>query len=559
MTDQKLEQLISAWLDGRLNESESQLLQQQLLESSDARKTFRDFSALDAAISRLAGGEHEIIETSLESSSIGFQQALAESTTPPTSFFSMWNLGILIAGLIGVGLLAYQAGQSFSTNGTQSIAVKPIETEAAGEATISGHATLRRGAGIQWSQDAGSFREGDVLPAGLLQIDAGVAEIDFFCGATVVVEGPAKLDLESDWSVRLLSGRLRANVPPAAQGFIVKAEDSEIIDLGTEFAIEVGEGIAKVQVVDGEVKLRGGIYDGDHLVTGQGRVLKGRDADVIVFDGLSTIGDVQRLHAAEQAERFVRWKTWSEKLRSDKRLIAYYLMSESKNDRDVPNFATTGNALDGKIVGPVSVVEGRFGKASSGLAFHRAGSRVRALIDGEFNAFTFACWARVDALEHEYNALFMSDGYEDGEPHWQIRRNGCLMLSVMVDATPPPGPNVDEFGNIHHVYSTKPIWDSSQKGQWVHIASTYDPANRQVRHFVNGREIANEKIKDEYYIRALRIGAAEVGNWGQPFRKSPDFAVRNLNGAIDEMAIFGSALSAREIQELYENGKPFEN
>lgn len=48
-----------------------------------------------------------------------------------------------------------------------------------------------------------------------------------------------------------------------------------------------------------------------------------------------------------------------------------------------------------------------------------------------------------------------------------------------------------------------------------------------------------------------------TGNWGQPFRKSPGFAVRNLNGAIDELAIFDDALSAEEIQTLYENGKPF--
>lgn len=556
MTDQKLEQLISAWLDGRLNESESQLLQQQLLESAEARKRFRDLSALDASISRLAGGDHEKIETS----TVGFQQALAEGTTPAAASFSMWNFGILIAGLIGVGLLAYQAGRSLSTNDQQSVAVNAIQiesTQSTEEATIAGHATLRRGAGIQWSEDAGSFREGDVLPAGILQIDAGVAEIDFFCGATVIVEGPARLDLESDWSVRLLNGRLRANVPPAAQGFVVKAEDSEVIDLGTEFAVEVGDGISRVKVVDGEIKLRGGLYDGQHLVTGQGRVLKGKDADAVVFDGLSTIGDVQRLHAAEQAQHFVRWKTWSKQLQSDKRLIAYYSMYESRNDRDVPNLAPTGNALDGTIVGPASAVEGRFGKASSGLAFHRTGSRVRALIDGEFDAFTFSCWARVDALEHQYNALFMSDGYEDGEVHWQINRNGRLMLSVMVDATPPPGPNVDEFGNIHYVYGSEPIWSVAQKGQWVHIASVYDPANRQVRQYVNSREIANKKIEDQYYIKSLRIGAAEVGNWGQPFRESPDFAVRNLNGAIDEMVIFGSALSADEIKELYENGKPF--
>ena len=52
-----------------------------------------------------------------------------------------------------------------------------------------------------------------------------------------------------------------------------------------------------------------------------------------------------------------------------------------------------------------------------------------------------------------------------------------------------------------------------------------------------------EEIKDEFVIYALQIGAAEIGNWGQPFRKTPDFAVRNLDGVIDEMIILNAALS----------------
>ena len=60
-----------------------------------------------------------------------------------------------------------------------------------------------------------------------------------------------------------------------------------------------------------------------------------------------------------------------------------------------------------------------------------------------------------------------------------------------------------------------------------------------------------EEIKDEFVIYALQIGAAEIGNWGQPFRKLPDFAVRNLDGVIDEMIILNAALSSDEIHDIY--------
>ena len=113
-------------------------------------------------------------------------------------------------------------------------------------------------------------------------------EIDFFCGATLIVEGPAELTIESDWSVGVAKGRLRATVPPAARGFVVKAAGSEIIDLGTEFAVEVGDGNAQVEVIDGEVKLRGGEFNNRHLTTGERQLLKGIEMQTGPSDGLST-------------------------------------------------------------------------------------------------------------------------------------------------------------------------------------------------------------------------------------------------------------------------------
>ena len=47
-----------------------------------------------------------------------------------------------------------------------------------------------------------------------------------------------------------------------------------------------------------------------------------------------------------------------------------------------------------------------------------------------------------------------------------------------------------------------------------------------------------------------------IGNWGQPFRKTPWFAVLNLNGTIDELAIFDAVLSAEGINDLHQQGKP---
>jgi hypothetical protein len=88
-------------------------------------------------------------------------------------------------------------------------------------------------------------------------------------------------------------------------------------------------------------------------------------------------------------------------------------------------------------------------------------------------------------------------------------------------------------------------------GQWFHLAVVYDPVSRSVIQYVNGKVACREKIKDEFVIHDLSIGAAEIGNWGQPFRKTPDFAVRNLDGVIDEMIILNASLSSDEIYDIY--------
>ncbi|MEO1617612.1 MAG: LamG-like jellyroll fold domain-containing protein [Planctomycetota bacterium] len=461
-----------------------------------------------------------------------------------------------------VGGIAFWLGWANAPSRSDPNAAQAPSAGGQQESRIAGHATLRRIVDLAWSDGVTKRREGDLLPNGKLAFDRGVAEIDFFCGATLVVEGPAELEIENDWSVRLAKGRIRATVPPAARGFIVKAADSEIIDLGTEFAVEVEAGTARVEVVDGEVELRGGAHDGQHLVTGEAQLLKGAPRETKLSTGLSTSVDVRRRQQAAEERRFTQWKNRSLELRTDSRLIAYYPIASSAAGRIVRNAASHRNDRNGLAVGPVERTVGRFGALSTGLRFDRPGARVRTRIDGEFAAFTFCCWARIDSLKHRYNALFMADSYETGEPHWQIRDDGKLMFSVMVDDTQEVelfnkrDQRVVKDAGLHRVYFSEPIWEASTSGQWFHLVAVYDPVNRRVQQYVNGRKVASEAIVDAFHITSLRIGAAEIGNWGQPFRKTPWFAVRNLDGTIDEMAIYDAALNSDEVSDLYEQGKP---
>lgn len=556
---EELEGLRAKLSDGSISSGEFDRLQDILEGSPAARQQYLEAEMLDECL------RHSAQQTLTPPVAPKHQSSVSAKPTKTNRLYVLLGSLAAAAALVfilgtatnyfGVGLLDSRKAARTNTNGNVD--------------TLAGHATLRRTAGVSWPASQRNFREGDVLPSGKFVLKSGLAEIDFFCGASLLVEGPAELDITSDWSARVVVGRVRANVPPAARGFALAAQDAKVIDLGTEFAMDVSRGHTFVKVIDGEIRLEGGTYDGRHLTTGQSEQLHGgsdTDSDA-ALTGLATSETLDERRRLAQADRYSAWVRSIESARSDPRLIAYYPIGAEAVERTLENAAsheTQSNRLAGAAqqVGPVTTTQGRFGSISNAVQFERLGARLRLRADGEYSAFTLMCWARIDQLKHRYNALFMADSYETGEPHWQIRDDGAMMFSVMVDDTQ----KVENYSEIdqkfvkqaglHRVYYTPPIWESSQSGQWFHLAAVYDPASRNVSQYVNGRQVSTQKIEDKFLIKELRLGACEIGNWGQPFRKTPWFSVRNLDGAIDEMAVFDTALTSVEIQQLYSAGAP---
>ena len=57
-------------------------------------------------------------------------------------------------------------------------------------------------------------------------------------------------------------------------------------------------------------------------------------------------------------------------------------------------------------------------------------------------------------------------------------------------------------------------------------------------------------------IPVIEIGPATIAGWLEYGKDPSPNKVRSLNCRMDEMMIFDSALSAEEIQKIYEAGKP---
>jgi hypothetical protein len=80
--------------------------------------------------------------------------------------------------------------------------------------------------------------------------------LDFVSGATLAVEGPAKIEVVDEMRVVLLSGVVTARIPDSAIGFIVDTDTAHVVDLGTAFGVSVGDnGTTDVCVFEGEVSV----------------------------------------------------------------------------------------------------------------------------------------------------------------------------------------------------------------------------------------------------------------------------------------------------------------
>jgi hypothetical protein len=408
------------------------------------------------------------------------------------------------------------------------------------EATSNGVAMLSQTMDAKF---ANALRSGDTLKPGTIRITQGLAQIEFFSGATALIEGSAEIEILSAWEARCLSGRVRVHVPPAAKGFLMHAPGMKLEDLGTEFALNVKDGSSAVHVYEGEVIAH---TDQPPASLKQGMSL-GRSALEFL-----PIGELQGLLKQRESQRFDEWQKWSLELCKDPRLIAYYTFKHWENDRWdrlVNNF--TEPRRPNRAGGAVGAAwtQGRWPNKEA-LEFKRPGDRVRLSLDGTYQALTLACWVKVDSVDKKYNSLLLTDGYDNGEPHWQIYEDGSLMFSVMYRPA-----EAAKNAKYNQMYFSKPVFTADSLGRWHHLAVTYDNSSGEVVQYFDGQEVGREISQLHQPGRDIVFGPCEIGNWGLPTQGHP-FPIRNLNGAIDEFAIFSAALNDSEVRSLYDHGKP---
>ncbi len=160
---------------------------------------------------------------------------------------------------------------------------------------------------VQWDKTSRLPHNDGRMSQDTYQLNQGCAHIRFNSGAEVLIEGPAQWVLLDEDAMQLNTGRAYANVPEQAIGFAIKTDQAKIIDLGTEFGVEVDrDRNTQLHVIKGKTLLISGMeYD----KKAQCEVTFGQARQVNPIGQVKTIAlDSHRYVRQIDSHSHLRWK-----------------------------------------------------------------------------------------------------------------------------------------------------------------------------------------------------------------------------------------------------------
>ncbi|MFT6380353.1 MAG: hypothetical protein ACJAXZ_001834 [Akkermansiaceae bacterium] len=436
------------------------------------------------------------------------------------------TLGIAAVALVGIGLFL------FTQNRVTDELIGGELTDLSSEDV----ALLSQVADVVW--ESSELRAGTGVKRGKLAISSGSIALSFYSGASVYVQGPVRIEIFSQELIRVESGRLSAQVPPPARGFTVLSGSNRIVDLGTEFGIDVrSPDDCEIHVFDGEVEFYAeDVTQPRSILGGEALVVRdGGQVDLVADrSGFSARDHLQELADRQSDANLREWKQSKERFQGDPSLLVHYDFQNIPNCPSRLENKVAGGG-DGFIVGCDRLPGRWLGKEA--LGFTSSSDRVLLKLEGTTPSLTLLASIRIDSLAYEHNALLSMAPNRKGETHWKLDRQGRLLLGLRAESK-------YGFDGWERLVSP-PIIDENRFGQWIRVATVIDGEAGMLRHFLDGKEIASAKMTRQVNVQ---LGIANIGNFDESVLKLvARGGLRSFNGRIDDLMLFSRALSAEEI------------
>ena len=237
--ESEFDRLMRDLLDGPLADDDAARLEAILLANRDARDEYRRWMRMEALL--------ECGLAAVQGNPMPGDTRLPAGMNSPSPVHGRvaggWSrLVPTVLAAMAMGLAALAATQFVARRGAVSGTVATLT--AATDARLVDPLTGR----------VIETAVGSPLSSGPLRLDGGAVQLTFGDGAVVTMNAPAEVELVNASRVFLRRGRLVPLVPPRAKGFTVLSPGGKVVDLGTEFSVNVdASGAAEIDVIDGEV------------------------------------------------------------------------------------------------------------------------------------------------------------------------------------------------------------------------------------------------------------------------------------------------------------------
>lgn len=305
-TKDELLNLLDAKCSGQDGDSNNARLEDLLLsDDPEIARTYVKYCDMHATLRWLTTPD-DFLDTRLES-----KQRLSNMVHPTVwskckQAFGRPGLLMLAASLL-FAFFAFWAGANFAS--LDELGAQQIASDGNDQLYLSDLPNLTATQGIaritglvdcQWLDGQKQFSFGSLLSSGeRVALQEGLLQLTFDSGAKVIIQGPASFVPHSAMEARLEHGKLSALVTESARGYTVKTPTAEVVDLGTEFAMEVeSDGATELHVLEGDVVARLLRSDGEL----HGEAIQARKSQALRFANESE--DVVRMVA--NPSRFVR-------------------------------------------------------------------------------------------------------------------------------------------------------------------------------------------------------------------------------------------------------------
>jgi hypothetical protein len=284
----ELKDLIGASSDRPLLPGESERLELILAASREARSIFTAYMQLDAGLDwKIRGSQSvaEVLERSRQTASCSMEPGrLTQAVRPVLMRMRSFSLLALAASLAFVvpSIAWFSLHSSRDTTGGVATADPKTSNEsamplpAADQQAVANIVQLSKE--CRWFVENRRSADGAVHAGDKVRLTRGQLRMDFACGATVTMRSPAALEVISPMRTRMVLGTLKAHVATGGEGFTVETPRTTVVDLGTDFGIDVSRhGSTDVIVFKGAVDLHS---DGVHGIKSRQRLIAGEGVRV---------------------------------------------------------------------------------------------------------------------------------------------------------------------------------------------------------------------------------------------------------------------------------------